>query len=319
MTEKRRLIFSIVEFLNREMASDEEHSDDAKESLEVASQCLQTAFCLSTEDVHLQVSQKLEDMFAQATKGEPLKKKDSPPPEDKEKAERIKAQGNDHMKKEEFERAIELYTQAIDLDPNNQVFYCNRAAAHSKMNNHYAAVEDCKRAIDMDPNYSKAYGRMGLAYSSVEKHKEAVECFNKALSLEPENESYKSNLQLAQEKLATTGSPGPAQINLPMGGLGGLDMSGFFNNPAMMNMATSLLSDPNMQNMMGQLMAGGGGLGQGGAPNSMEGLLMAGQRLAEQMQQSNPELVDNLRRQMQGGGNNDPANPDSNQPPPGTQ
>lgn len=132
------MIFSIVEFLNREMASDEEHSDDAKESLEVASQCLQTAFCLSTEDVHLQVSQKLEDMFAQATKGEPvsslsqptttsynpylvterlyfwpfqLKKKDSPPPEDKEKAERIKAQGNDHMKKEEFERAIELYTQ----------------------------------------------------------------------------------------------------------------------------------------------------------------------------------------------------------------
>jgi hypothetical protein len=41
------------------------------------------------------------------------------------------------------------------------VFYCNRAAAHSKLNNHFAAVEDCKRAIDMDPTYGKAYGRMG--------------------------------------------------------------------------------------------------------------------------------------------------------------
>lgn len=47
------------------------------------------------------------------------------------------------------------------MDPYNQVFYCNRAAAHSKMNNHYAAIEDCQRAIDMDPNYGKAYGRMG--------------------------------------------------------------------------------------------------------------------------------------------------------------
>ena len=35
--------------------------------------------------------------------------------------------------------------RAIEIDSSNQVFYCNRAAAHSKMNNHYAAVEDCKR------------------------------------------------------------------------------------------------------------------------------------------------------------------------------
>ena len=50
-----------------------------------------------------------------------------------------------------------------------------------------------------------------LAYSSVEKQKEAVECFEKALELEPENESYKSNLTLAKEKLNTTGSPGPGK------------------------------------------------------------------------------------------------------------
>jgi tetratricopeptide (TPR) repeat protein len=97
---------------------------------------------------------------------------------------------------------IILYFRAIDLDASNQVFYCNRAAAHSKLNNHYAAIEDCKRAIDMDPKYGKAYGRMGLAYSSVERHKEAVDCFEEALKLEPENESYKTNLDLAKEKSA---------------------------------------------------------------------------------------------------------------------
>jgi hypothetical protein len=45
--------------------------------------------------------------------------------------------------------------QAIELDGSNPVFYCNRAAAHSKMNAHHLAIEDCQRAIDMDPNYSK--------------------------------------------------------------------------------------------------------------------------------------------------------------------
>ena len=65
--------------------------------------------------------------------------------------------------------------QAINLDGSNPVFYCNRAAAHSKMNNHHLAIEDCQRAIDMDPSYSKAYGRMGLAHRCVNQaHEDSI-------------------------------------------------------------------------------------------------------------------------------------------------
>jgi small glutamine-rich tetratricopeptide repeat-containing protein alpha len=60
-------------------------------------------------------------------------------------------------------------------------------------------------------SYSKAYGRMGLAYSSVEKHKEAVDCFKKAIEIEPDNESYKSNLKLAEDRLKSVGSPGQSK------------------------------------------------------------------------------------------------------------
>lgn len=152
------------------------------------------------------------------------------------------------------------------------------------MNNHYAAVEDCKRALDMDPAYGKAYGRMGLAYSCVDKHKEAIECFKKAIELEPDNESYKSNLKLAQDKLNASGgiSPGPQAAGFP--GLGGMDLGGLLGNPALMNMATTMLSDPNMQNMMGQLLSGGmggpggaapDGAGGAGGPPNIENLLQA--------------------------------------------
>jgi len=315
--DKRRLIYSIVQFLNKELSSDD-ISEDAKESLEVASQCLQTAYCLAPEDTHLEVSKSLEELFHSATQSEPMKKKAPPTAAEKEEAEKLKLEGNELMRSEDFPGAIERYTKAIEIDSGNQVFYCNRAAAHSKMNNHYAAVEDCKRAIDMDPAYGKAYGRMGLAYACVEKHKEAIDCFKKAIDLEPDNESYKSNMKLAQDKLSAAGgiSTGP---QMPGGfpgqsPLGNMDLSGLLGNPALMNMATTMLSDPNMQNMMGQLMSGGGmgGAGGAGGPGNLDNLLQAGQRLAEQMQQQNPDLVEQLRRQMGPGDNNDPPPPSSN-------
>ena len=56
---------------------------------------------------------------------------------------------------------------------------------------------------------------MGLAYSSVEKHKEAVDCFKKAIEIEPDNESYRSNLKLAEERLAAVGSPGQGKAHHP--------------------------------------------------------------------------------------------------------
>lgn len=51
--------------------------------------------------------------------------------------------------------------RAISKDCRNAVYYCNRAAAHSKLNNHREAIDDCKRALEIEPQYSKAYGRMG--------------------------------------------------------------------------------------------------------------------------------------------------------------
>ena len=181
-----------------------------------------------------------------------MRKKGPPSAADKEEAERLKTEGNNLMRTEKFQEALDMYSKAIELDGSNPVFYCNRAAAHSKMNNHHLAIEDCQRAIDMDPSYSKAYGRMGLAHSSLNKHKEAVDNFKKALELEPDNESYKSNLQIAEDKVKSGVTPAPGGFPgmFPgMGGPGGMDLGNFLNNPALMNMATTMLSDPNMLSM----------------------------------------------------------------------
>lgn len=138
--------------------------------------------------------------------------------------------------------------RAITLDSRNAVYYCNRAAVHSKLGNHTLAIKDCNTALSIDPSYSKAYGRLGLAYSSLERHKEAKESYEKALAMEPDNESYRNNLQLAEGKLA--------QLGVNQSNMSGMDLSTLLSNPSLMNMARQMLSDPAMQNMMCNLMSG---------------------------------------------------------------
>uniref|UniRef100_A0A8C8GHS9 Small glutamine-rich tetratricopeptide repeat-containing protein alpha n=1 Tax=Oncorhynchus tshawytscha TaxID=74940 RepID=A0A8C8GHS9_ONCTS len=329
MTDTKRLAFSIIHFLHDQLGSGS-LSSDAQESLEVAVQCLETAFNVSTDDQTLAVTQTLPEIFASATLKHPNTlhvnintATDSPTEEEEAEAERLKTDGNDQMRVENYGAAVEFYSKAIAINPQNGVYYCNRAAAYSKLGNYAGAVQDCELAIGIDPNYSKAYGRMGLALASLNKHTEAVSYYKKALELDPENDTYKSNLKIAEQKMETPS---------PTGGVGGVDLAGLLSNPGFMNMnippflsvlyrMSGMMSGaygpmgPPAASGVGPgpgLGAGPGpvpglglgagpaaGVGVGGAgPGDISGLIQAGQQFAQQMQQQNPELIEQLRSQI---------------------
>ncbi|MBN3316388.1 SGTA protein, partial [Atractosteus spatula] len=212
MADTKRIAFSIIQFLHDQLNSGD-LSSDAQESLEVAIQCLETAFGVSLEDQSLAVMQTLPELFASATNKPETPQvqinavPDTPTEEDIAEAERLKTDGNDQMKAENFGPAVEFYSKAIELNPRNAVYFCNRAAAYSKLGNYAGAVQDCEQAIAIDPSYSKAYGRMGLALASLNKHSEAVSYYKKALELDPENDTYKSNLKIAEQKMREMPSP----------------------------------------------------------------------------------------------------------------
>jgi len=48
------------------------------------------------------------------------------------KAEDLKTQGNQFYNEERFEKAIQCYTEAILMNPNEPVYYTNRANAELK-------------------------------------------------------------------------------------------------------------------------------------------------------------------------------------------
>ncbi|XP_026761396.1 small glutamine-rich tetratricopeptide repeat-containing protein alpha-like [Galleria mellonella] len=286
MSDVKIVAASIVNFLKQQLENDA-LSLDSRESVEVGVQCIETAFELGPEDTSRSVD--LLQLVRQQRGGSSSA--------DRAEAERLKNEGNELMKAEKHREALEKYSRAIELDPRNSVFFCNRAAAHFKLGEHEAAVADCTAALALQPDYGKAHGRLGLALTALDRHREARAAFARASQLEPDNESYKQNLRHADEHLAQRGERGP------------LDLGGLLQNPALLNMATEMLADPNMQNLISGLMtnttAPTGGANAGG----MNALLEAGQALAQHMQAANPDLVEQLRRQVR------PPGPGGNPPP----
>ncbi|XP_031573997.1 small glutamine-rich tetratricopeptide repeat-containing protein alpha-like [Actinia tenebrosa] len=256
-----------------------------------------------------------------------------PTAEDRVKAEELKTEGNQLMKHEKYQEAISCYTRAIEMDNTNPVYPCNRAAAYSKIGENKKAVEDCKRALKLDPKYSKAYGRMGLSYQSLGDFANAKESYKKAIEMEPDNAFYKNNLQLVEDKLSqgqssAGGSMGGAGMGTAAGGvpgstatggmpnLGGLDFASLLSNPAVMNMAQSFMQSPQMQQMVASVMQGGAGpgfTGPGGGGN-MSSLFQAAQMFGEQLQETNADLMTDLRTQAQSAfnTNGDPEDPNAN-------
>lgn len=300
---KRTLIFAVLKFLKTEINA-EATTADVKESLEVASQCLESCYEISLEDEICKNNFDGNiDLIGIAEKSV-IKKEIAP--ELKEKANNYKNEGNELMKQEKYAEALDAYNKAIEIDKSNAVYYCNRAAAHSKLADYLNSIEDCKNALKIDPTYSKAWGRLGLAFLSNNQMEEAYEAYNKAISLEPSNEGYKQNLKIVEDKLKNS-HPSGVGPDMGFGNMGGF--MNMFNNPQFINMATQLMSDPQMQNMMSNIM---GGMGPGAAaaaaePQGIPGmpggldfnsLLQAGQQFAQQMQQRNPELLEQLRQQL---------------------
>lgn len=324
-SDEKNLIISFIQFL-RHKVSTNQCNDEQAEGLEVAIQCLEGAFGLTDANYAFQPSKPLLDIFV-AAEGLPTGETKLPEPTEAEiaQANKLKEEGNALMKASQFDAAINKYNEAIKLN-REPAYFCNRAAAYCRLEQYDLAIQDCRTALALDPKYSKAYGRMGLALSCQNRYDQAVEAYKKALELEPNQESYKNNLKIAEDKMKEMENA--ARQSFGAGGAGGFpfgmpgipEMSQLLNNPAMVNMATQLMSDPNIQNMMTQMVSGlmGAGGAAGGHDAGAQGinnLLQAGQQLAQQMQNANPELVEQLRRQFQGG--NPDGNPDgSNQQPP---
>lgn len=82
--------------------------------------------------------------------------------------------GNEKYKSKLYEEAIEAYTQAIKLHPD-AIYYSNRAACYSMLNNHAMVLEDCDAALNLNPTFGKVYKRRAITLEKLNRPFEAIE------------------------------------------------------------------------------------------------------------------------------------------------
>ena len=95
----------------------------------------------------------------------------------REQADLVKAAANEAFKADDLERAKQLYSEAIDIDPTCAIYYSNRAMCHLKLESFGAAIQDASMAIEIDPEYVKGYHRRATAYHALGKYKSALKDF----------------------------------------------------------------------------------------------------------------------------------------------
>ncbi|KAK8367159.1 hypothetical protein V6Z11_A02G163500 [Gossypium hirsutum] len=71
------------------------------------------------------------------------------------RAKEIKNQANEAFKAHKYGQAIDLYTQAIELNSQNVVYWANRSLAHTKLEEYGSGIQDATKVIEVDPKYSK--------------------------------------------------------------------------------------------------------------------------------------------------------------------
>ena len=105
---------------------------------------------------------------------------------EKQTAEKCVDLGNQYIEQDNFDLAIEEFTQAIQLNPNYTEAYFNRGKCYGKQGSYESALKDFDKAIQLDPDYTQAYYKRGYCYYEEKNYESALKDFDKAIQLDPD-------------------------------------------------------------------------------------------------------------------------------------
>lgn len=97
----------------------------------------------------------------------------------------------------DYEKAIDSYTQAIELDPGVLDDYIKRGVAYMNTNRTEQALADFTEAITLDANNADAYNLRGSVNINIGEYEQAVADFTQAIALNPNNALFYNNRGIA--------------------------------------------------------------------------------------------------------------------------
>lgn len=111
----------------------------------------------------------------------------------RELAGQYKEDGNNNFRLKKYRWAVDSYTEGLkqkcdDVELNAQL-YCNRAAAHLRLENYGSALADSKAALKLMPGYAKAMEKAASSCWGLKRCDECIDWCAKLLALKPKNEA----------------------------------------------------------------------------------------------------------------------------------
>ncbi len=97
--------------------------------------------------------------------------------------------------------ALQAYSNALELDPENTANLTNRGIVYARLGDHKKAVEDYSQALKNDKKDHRIYYNRGIAYYNLKEYQKALRDFNQALLLKPDHAKSYYNRALTCEKM----------------------------------------------------------------------------------------------------------------------
>lgn len=101
------------------------------------------------------------------------------------RGDELMRKGIDAMHRQNFEGAVKLFSELIDLKPEVAEGWNKRATVFFLMRQYENSIEDVKRTLALEPRHWGAMSGLGMIYDNMGDVDAAIAAFEKALELNP--------------------------------------------------------------------------------------------------------------------------------------
>jgi len=103
------------------------------------------------------------------------------------KRDRFFIQGNEALKLRDYDKAVDYYTRALNLDKDFSRAYNNRGVAHVENGHPYEGIQDYNMAISLQDDYVDAIFNRAYAYEQVGRIEDALEDVSEVQRIFPDS------------------------------------------------------------------------------------------------------------------------------------
>ncbi len=120
---------------------------------------------------------------------------------DNKAIESLMRRGEVSIRSGELERAVEIYTRVIDIDPGFAEGWNRRATAYYMMGQYQSSTEDVVETLKLEPRHFGALSGQGMIYTQLRKIDLALEYYERALEVNPHMTGVRVSIEAIRKYL----------------------------------------------------------------------------------------------------------------------